>query len=343
MTRLLWIAPGLALALICAAPAARAEDEELPPTSQFFDELDRDGDGCVSQDEFEGGSDSFRLLDKNKDGLIKPDELGLPADYKPQPKKPAARGKQGGDQARGGDRLKKALERMDANKDGKISKDEFRGPPEAFDRVDRNKDGFLDEQDLGGGKQPGAKPNRGRDRGRAQMAKRLRQLDTDGDGRVSRDEYRGPDAFFERLDANANGFIDADEIDQLDGGAKRKRKISPEAAAARFEQLDKNGDGVLTADDGVPGRYLETVDANADGRVSLEEFQAAVAKAQARDGDGEEQKPAPSKGRLTAGMLRRFDKNKDGKVTADEYPGSEERFKGLDADGDGVLTKADLP
>jgi acetyl esterase/lipase len=35
------------------------------------------------------------------------------------------------------------LQRFDTNKDGKISHDEFRGPPALFDRLDRDKDGFV--------------------------------------------------------------------------------------------------------------------------------------------------------------------------------------------------------
>ncbi len=40
------------------------------------------------------------------------------------------------------------LERMDANKDGKISKDEFAGPDGFFNRMDADDDGFLTEKEL---------------------------------------------------------------------------------------------------------------------------------------------------------------------------------------------------
>src|SRR5258708_33406629 len=41
------------------------------------------------------------------------------------------------------------LQRMDTNKDGKISKSEAQGPLAAnFDRFDTNKDGFLDKTEL---------------------------------------------------------------------------------------------------------------------------------------------------------------------------------------------------
>jgi hypothetical protein len=36
------------------------------------------------------------------------------------------------------------LKKLDTNKDGKVSKDEFDGPPDHFATFDVNKDGFLD-------------------------------------------------------------------------------------------------------------------------------------------------------------------------------------------------------
>jgi hypothetical protein len=43
-------------------------------------------------------------------------------------------------------RLKRLME-MDTNADGRISRDEFTGPPMVFDRLDHNRDGHLDRED----------------------------------------------------------------------------------------------------------------------------------------------------------------------------------------------------
>lgn len=52
------------------------------------------------------------------------------------------------------------IKRQDANGDGKLSRDEFRGPPQRFDMMDADKDGFLTKEEItafrAGG--PGAKP-----------------------------------------------------------------------------------------------------------------------------------------------------------------------------------------
>ena len=46
------------------------------------------------------------------------------------------------------------LSRMDTNKDGKISREEFRGPAELFQRLDRNGDGFISREEHEAGPLP---------------------------------------------------------------------------------------------------------------------------------------------------------------------------------------------
>jgi len=47
------------------------------------------------------------------------------------------------------------VRREDRNGDGKVSRDEFGGPPDHFDRFDRNKDGFITEDEAPDGPPPG--------------------------------------------------------------------------------------------------------------------------------------------------------------------------------------------
>ncbi len=41
----------------------------------------------------------------------------------------------------------KFMQKVDRNGDGKVGKDEFRGPPDHFDRFDKNKDGYITEDE----------------------------------------------------------------------------------------------------------------------------------------------------------------------------------------------------
>jgi len=146
----------LAGACLLLAPPAHADDEdELPPTSQFFDEYDRNMDGQVVMEEFDGGGEAFRLLDRNRDGAIKPEELGLPADFRPDPnrRKTIENTQAGGAEGRGNSRIRRYLRRLDKDDDDRVSRAEWPGEDAFFDRFDRNGDGFLDAKDAqaGGG------------------------------------------------------------------------------------------------------------------------------------------------------------------------------------------------
>ena len=53
------------------------------------------------------------------------------------------------------------------------------------------------------------------------MRERIMQMDKDKDGRVSREEFDGEDAMFDRIDRNGDGFID--DKDQRQRGERRRR------------------------------------------------------------------------------------------------------------------------
>lgn len=104
---------------------------------------------------------------------------------------------QSGPRQRGGPNGEKRMKRLDINNDGVISRDEWKGRPEAFDKIDNNGDGSLTREELG-------------DAARRQ-AGRLNEMDTNNDGKISRDEWKGAPNRFDRLDANGDGVITKEE------------------------------------------------------------------------------------------------------------------------------------
>lgn len=100
------------------------------------------------------------------------------------------------------------FERADANGDGLITRAEFtEARAKMFARLDRNGDGYLTKDDAQGR----FAARRSGDGSRLTQA--LITFDSDGDGRISRDEFvNGPSRLFDRADSNHDGVIDANEL-----------------------------------------------------------------------------------------------------------------------------------
>ena len=98
------------------------------------------------------------------------------------------------------------FQRADANRDGKISADEWKRKPEVFSRVDQNHDGFITQDEA----QSAARRHGERQGRRGQRV--LGKMDTNNDSRISRDEWKGAAELFDRLDSNHDGAITRDEL-----------------------------------------------------------------------------------------------------------------------------------
>jgi len=119
-------------------------------------------------------------------------------------------------QGRGGDPWER-MSRFDADGDGKVSKEEFRGPARVFERFDADADGFVTEAEV-----TARRSGRGPD-----AAAVLKQVDSDGDGAVSPDEWS---AWFEKHDENGDERLDAGELRAALGGTSY-RDGAPEVGA----------------------------------------------------------------------------------------------------------------
>jgi Ca2+-binding EF-hand superfamily protein len=97
-------------------------------------------------------------------------------------------------------------QKLDKDGDGFISRNEWDRKPKAFDRLDSNKDGVLTLEE--------AKQS-ARQRGKARQQNRLKQLDKDGNGAISREEWPRQPKAFDRLDTNKDGVLTEAELSPL--------------------------------------------------------------------------------------------------------------------------------
>ena len=58
-----------------ALPPSPRSSPGKPPVRNFIKDFDRNGDGVVTREEFNGDPDVFNLFDLNHDGIITPDEI----------------------------------------------------------------------------------------------------------------------------------------------------------------------------------------------------------------------------------------------------------------------------
>jgi collagen type III alpha len=198
--------------------------------------LDKDGNGKISREETpERMIPLFERADADGDGCLDEKELMELASRFGGPGGPRrGTGRPGGEADRGSGRLMG----LDADGNGKISKDELPAPMQPqFSRIDTNGDGFLDREELrqmatrfgpGGPGRPGAEAGRG------DVAKRILNMDADGDGQVTKDEVpERMQGLFDRIDTNADGVLDEEELKvvaerlRAGGGARRKPDDAP--------------------------------------------------------------------------------------------------------------------
>ena len=153
-------------------------------TLQGFRDLDADGNGRITAAEWSYDREDFRRADHNGDGILTQREfLGEAAND--------------GDRAAvdGGDAPLVNDARfldLDANRDDRVSRSEWRSDRVTFNRLDENRDGYLTRAEL-------AAPDA--------AAVDFSSLDSDRNGVISRGEWLQSAASFNRLDTNRDGRL----------------------------------------------------------------------------------------------------------------------------------------
>lgn len=270
---------------------------------QLIQSLDANNDGTIDQGEVpESARPQFekvlKLADTNKDGKLDRDELRTMA-RKLRDAGPALRKGEAPPAAAGAGNPQQRFKQMDKDGDGKVSKSEFTGPEALFDRLDTDKDGSISKDELpkpAGGNAGGAD-------GKSFLLNRLKGMDKDGDGQVSKSEFTGVPENFDRMDRDQDGSLSAQEIQAAAdfyasmnpaGGAAKGKAAAKKAAtpgepgtfiAPRFKQMDKDNDGKVTRDEFTgPAPLFSRIDKDGDGTLTQDELRAFAARGQGKPG-----------------------------------------------------------
>ena len=104
---------------------------------------------------------------------------------------------------------------------------------------------------------------------------RFQGMDRNGDGRISRSEWRGNDVSFNNHDWNRDGILSGDEVRpgaRGDDDWDDRDWDADDRWEGQFGRLDRNDDGYLTGPEW-PGdlRLFDRIDTNDDGLLSLRE------------------------------------------------------------------------
>lgn len=107
------------------------------------------------------------------------------------------------------------------------------------------------------------------------MWERMKVFDTDGDGKVTKEEFTGPARLWEMLDQNADGEITKEEVAKVAASQGNRRRRAPNYDWI-FKKLDRDDDDHVDLAD--LKAVLAKADTDGDGKLSKAEWKAFLAE-----------------------------------------------------------------
>lgn len=153
----------------------------------------------------------------------------------------------------------------------------------------------------------------------ADQSGRFARLDSDANGVVTREEWRGSRQSFELYDLDGNNVVSRQEVEGV-------------TAAGRFERLDSNRDGLLDWNEW-DDDWSSFNHADGDGDMGL-------TLAELRE-DDERERGQGAVGTSGIYSFDDLDRDADGTLTWEEWLGDPAGFARLDRDRDGRLTRSE--
>ncbi|MGH8090232.1 MAG: EF-hand domain-containing protein [Rudaea sp.] len=172
----------------------------------------------------------------------------------------------------------------------------------------------------------------------------LQAMDTNGDGRISLDEYlAAATKRFQSIDTQNKGSIDAADIAASPQVARREQKMAQHFVA----HMDKAGNGYVSKDEFLAAASVRfaRMDSTGTGQVTPSQFEAAThgGRGRWRGAAAASAKHAQFAQDLAQREFDKLDANHDGVVSKDEYlAAAGTRFDALDTAHTGKLTAQEI-
>ena len=262
--------------------AALARDPNIAVTKR-----DKDGDGRVGRDEWNGTAEVFAKIDVNHDNYLSVDEFSAhfsALENSDVGKKKVVEDKKSKPKT---NRTQTVLKKMDENGDGVVAEDEWKGQAGVFGKIDGDGDTILTVKELsayfgapegpkGGEKQKGGAGNKPTAEGKNPNTV-VKNMDKDGDGLIAREEWTGQAEAYDQIDTDRDdrltvkelaAFFSASDGDQKSGGKGK----DPNTVV---KNMDKDGDGLIAREEwkGKAEAY-DQIDADQDNRLTVKELAA---------------------------------------------------------------------
>jgi Ca2+-binding EF-hand superfamily protein len=170
--------------------------------------------------------------------------------------------------------------------------------------------------------------------GQQGVGSRFQGMDRDGNGVITRAEWRGSERSFARHDWNNDGMLSGEEVRTGSRRSERNDREFEENTAGelndwteqRFRELDHNNDARLSRSEWhYDAETFRRIDRDRDDVVSRREFLGLDI---ADDDRGD--------------RFDDLDVDRNGRVTRQEWHASEDAFRWLDRNGDNVLSRIEV-